>query len=483
MRKFDQLRSFKVKRDGFVAWGICFWALATYGIAVGIDSSFGVIIGSLMEGLETSTSTISWIASTHSSFMYLFSWISTMLTQKYGFRSVFIGGAIISSMAYIGAAFTEDFVSLCLTYGVIAGAGSGLLYAPGSIVVTYYFDKHREIATGIAICGGGVGVAIIDSLANCINIKFGSHGVFIAYALLSLLPVILGILMFPTSDNEGSPDIEIDDSDEKYKENIKKLRRITFHPMTHKFQNQVDQVTIGNETNLKTNIHASRRTSMPKLSNQELVVPAVNEERESKSFFYRFDILKDSRIIFYCLTHIMFLLGFYIHVDYLPEMMVVDHGLPITVEGTIMTIFGVSSVVGRIASGVIANFIAKHAIMISTFSLVGIGSGIIGLAICSTYQVFIGITVFHGLCVGSFYFNSVQILVEIYGVTDKLQDAYGAIMLASAVGPLCGPPIGGMLHDFFGSYEKCFYAAGTFSFIAAVFNLSVFLIHHRNYKK
>ena len=119
-----KLRNIEVNKDGLWACVICLLALLNNAVVVGMDASFGLIIHSVIEKLESSASTISWIPSIRSTCMYLFAWISTSLTQRYGFRIVFMAGAILSCLASVGAVFSENFVFLLLSYGVIGGAGA-----------------------------------------------------------------------------------------------------------------------------------------------------------------------------------------------------------------------------------------------------------------------------------------------------------------------------------------------------------------------
>src|SRR5512136_251275 len=48
--------------------------------------------------------------------------------QKYGPRRIGIIGGILVGVGWILAGFSPNLVILCLTYGVIAGAGVGLAY-------------------------------------------------------------------------------------------------------------------------------------------------------------------------------------------------------------------------------------------------------------------------------------------------------------------------------------------------------------------
>ena len=121
----------------------------------------------------------------------------------------------------------------------------------------------------------------------------------------------------------------------------------------------------------------------------------------------------------------------------------------------------------------------KNSVLVSAIILLCLASTSIGLAFCSTYEEFIGVTIVYGLCNASIDVYLIHILIEIYGVNDEFQDAYALVMLAKMPSPLWGPPIAGALHDFFGAYYISFYACGTFQYVAAVSNFLVFLIHYR----
>ena len=45
-----------------------------------------------------------------------------------------------------------------------AGFGLGVLYLPNVVAVSYYFEKRRALATGIAVCGAGVGCFLFAPL-------------------------------------------------------------------------------------------------------------------------------------------------------------------------------------------------------------------------------------------------------------------------------------------------------------------------------
>lgn len=70
---------------------------------------------------------------------------------------------------FVTASFTSNFALTLLSYGVFGGFGLSLAFSPAIIIVSYYFDKYRAIATGIVLCGSAFG------------------GVFVSYSFLHFL--------------------------------------------------------------------------------------------------------------------------------------------------------------------------------------------------------------------------------------------------------------------------------------------------------
>ena len=52
---------------------------------------------------------------------------------------------------------------------VISGIGFGLMYLPSIVIVGYYFDKKRAFATGLAVCGSGIGTFLFAPLGMLLN--------------------------------------------------------------------------------------------------------------------------------------------------------------------------------------------------------------------------------------------------------------------------------------------------------------------------
>ena len=482
-----RLRQKVVKRDSFWAWTICFSALINNAVVHGIDGSFGEIIGSIIRRCDSNASSASWIASVHSSSMCIFASVSAVLIQTHGISLVILGGVAISCIAYLCAAFSENTILLLLTHGVLGGLGSGLLHTPGQIICTYYFAKHRPIATGLAMAGNGVGIAGVSLLSNYMDMRYGERYVFFAYCLLSPLSLFLGVLNFPPECERKDEDNDNSNTDEKLPLVTKSGHRDDPPETISSMQSAADKViTEDQEVSSPTNTSNSSTLTSPRLSIKNLEPNTTEEPKNVKeacsrsgSLLEKLKLLKDPRLILYCIVHVMFELAFYIPTTFLPEMMHADHGLPKYVEGTIMVVFGVSTLFSKFISGVIAKLLEKNVVLISGIMLFFLGSGSIALTFCSTYEEFIVVTFIYSLCNASVDVYLVYILIELYGISDEFQDAYGLVMLAKMPSPVWGPPLAGAFHDYFGAYKISFYAAGIFQYMAAGSMFLVFVIHYK----
>ena len=87
--------------------------------------------------------------------------------NKFGCRPVCIAGGLIACVSLVLSTLVPLKVPLLmLTYGLMGGFGFGMVYLPSVVIVGYYFEKKRALATGIAVCGSGVGCFAFAPLAN-----------------------------------------------------------------------------------------------------------------------------------------------------------------------------------------------------------------------------------------------------------------------------------------------------------------------------
>lgn len=72
--------------------------------------------------------------------------------------------------------------------------GFGMMYLPSIVMVGFYFDKRRALATGIATCGSGIGAFIFAPMCNALIQTYSWKGAQWIIAGIVLNGIILGAL-------------------------------------------------------------------------------------------------------------------------------------------------------------------------------------------------------------------------------------------------------------------------------------------------
>lgn len=162
--------------DGGWGWVVCFASFLVNMIADGITFSFGVIYVQLLEYFGEGKAKTAWIGSLFMAMPLLSGPIASFLTDRYGCRKVTIFGSVLASIGFFVSAFTDSVEMLCLTFGVFAGFGLSLCYVAAVVIVAYYFDKRRSTATGLSVCGSGIGTFIFAPLTQMVIDEYGWRG-------------------------------------------------------------------------------------------------------------------------------------------------------------------------------------------------------------------------------------------------------------------------------------------------------------------
>ena len=59
---------------------------------------------------------------------------------------------------------------------VLSGMGFGLMYLPAIVMVGFYFEKRRAFATGVAVCGSGIGAFVFAPMCEKLISLYGWRG-------------------------------------------------------------------------------------------------------------------------------------------------------------------------------------------------------------------------------------------------------------------------------------------------------------------
>merc|ERR1711962_971337 len=119
------------------------------------------------------------------------------LVNKFGCRPVCMAGAVLAWASLSLSTLSNSVPLLMLTYGLLGGFGMGLIYLPAIVSVGFYFESKRALATGISVCGSGVGTFVFAPFSNYLLTQYDWQTSNLIFAAICLSCVIFGAMMRP----------------------------------------------------------------------------------------------------------------------------------------------------------------------------------------------------------------------------------------------------------------------------------------------
>ncbi|KAK3601157.1 hypothetical protein CHS0354_019156 [Potamilus streckersoni] len=198
--------------DGGYGWVIVAVSFMCNVIVDGIGYSFGIFLSDFVVSFDESRSKVSLVGSLLCGVYLCVGPVVSGLTNKFGCRPVTIAGSIIGAVAFVLARFSPNIEILILTYGVMGGIGFGMVYLPAIVSVGHYFESKRAIATGIAVCGSGVGTFIFSPFTKALLDWFDWKNALLIMAGIIFNGCVCGMLMRPLepSKKKKTKNVEVE---------------------------------------------------------------------------------------------------------------------------------------------------------------------------------------------------------------------------------------------------------------------------------
>jgi MFS family permease len=129
----------------------------------------------------------------------LFTFFSGRFIDKLGPRKVMIVGGIVVGLGWILTKFAGSMTMVVITYGVIGGAGVGIVYGGPVSVATKWFPDKKGLAVGLSLLGFGASAFVTAPLAKNLIASSGPLNTFGMMGIgFLIVTVILSMFMrFP----------------------------------------------------------------------------------------------------------------------------------------------------------------------------------------------------------------------------------------------------------------------------------------------
>lgn len=183
--------------DGGWAWVVMVASFLCNTVVDGIVFSSGSIQDSIKTDFGVSKGYVAIVSSLLSGFYLMAGPFVSAMANRYGFRPVTMCGAVVAAAAFAASYFANSVEYLFITYGIIGGIGFSMIYIPSVIVVGFYFEKWRALATGIALCGSGVGTFVFAPLTDTLIANCGWRVTLAVQAGIILMCLLFGAAYRP----------------------------------------------------------------------------------------------------------------------------------------------------------------------------------------------------------------------------------------------------------------------------------------------
>ncbi|XP_052784040.1 monocarboxylate transporter 12-like [Mya arenaria] len=189
--------------DGGWGWMVVLASFIIHVIADGIVYSFGIFYIEFLDYYKGGKGETAWVGSLVPGVTLSVGPLASILTNKYGCRACTIAGSIIASAGFVLSLAAPNLYFLYFSFGIMAGLGFGLIYLPAIVSVGYYFEEKRAFATGLAVCGSGLGAFIFNPFSKYLIDEFGWRGAILIEAGIILNCVICGAMFRPLQRRKG----------------------------------------------------------------------------------------------------------------------------------------------------------------------------------------------------------------------------------------------------------------------------------------
>ncbi|KAH9529560.1 hypothetical protein DERF_003438 [Dermatophagoides farinae] len=183
--------------DGGFGWVVVFASFMCNVIVDGIIFSFGILLPEISAEFNENKATTAWIGSLQTGLYLIVGPLVSALALRYDCRKITAVGSVLAAIGFVLSYFGTNVLTLYVTFGILGGIGFGFIFLPAIVTVGYYFEKKRAFATGIAVCGSGIGMFIMAPIMHFLVEHFGWRVSVLILAVITLFCAGFGSFFRP----------------------------------------------------------------------------------------------------------------------------------------------------------------------------------------------------------------------------------------------------------------------------------------------
>uniref|UniRef100_A0A667YJT4 Monocarboxylate transporter 7 n=1 Tax=Myripristis murdjan TaxID=586833 RepID=A0A667YJT4_9TELE len=407
-------------------WG---WAVAVAFFLVevytyGTIKSLGVFLKDLMEEFGESTSRVSWVISICVFVLTFTAPLSTLLSNRFGYRPVVMMGGFLISLGTTASAFTNSINEMYITIGIVSGLGYCLTFLPTITILAQYFSRRRALVISLASTGESIAVFAFAPAFTMLKEHIGWRYCLVIIGVLQASVIGCGALLRPIII---MPEKErVDEESEKESLSMKQLQSV------YELENEQTR------TSISSGEAGPLQPSRPKLLD--------------------FSVLKDSAFILYSLFGLFATLAFFAPQLYIIELCK-SRGVEPHMASYMLSVMAVAEICGRLSIGVVLNKVRCRKTLVLLGCVVLLCPVLMAFTMVWEFWGLVVCSALYGLFLGTVACTHIPMLAEedVVGI-ERMASSVGVYVFIQSFAGLAGPPLGGMLVDYTQNYGAAFYS-------------------------
>ncbi|KAK3107469.1 hypothetical protein FSP39_015235 [Pinctada imbricata] len=413
-----------------------------------------------------------------------------VLANKYGCRPVAVAGSIVATVGLFSCTFAPNLDVMIFLYGVVGGAGFGLMYLPAIVMVGYYFEKRRAFATGIAVCGSGIGGFVMAPLCEILLHEYNWIGGLWIISGMVLNGMVFSLFFRPLEckkprnkdlkkpkEMTSSPAITVTE-DETFKREFVASDFImeSLHPIYRCKSVEIDKccsdrkdeslarLAYSQDISSLLGTRQRKENAHAHAQNKHLLKPLARKDIFYSGSLHNIPQYKESRTEREFINKMLMSESFFIPFNFLPDL-AKDLNISSHQGALLISLISVANTVTRLLVGYVSDQSWADSLIINNVALMIGGAATVGVPFYTGFGLLVAYTVFFGVAIAAFISLRSIIMVELMGI-ERLTNAFGLVVLCQGLSSFIGSPIAGSLSDVTEAYDITFYLAGATIFLA-----------------
>uniref|UniRef100_A0A8C2X6W8 Monocarboxylate transporter 7 n=1 Tax=Cyclopterus lumpus TaxID=8103 RepID=A0A8C2X6W8_CYCLU len=463
-------------------WG---WAVAAAFFLVevctyGTIKSLGVFLQDLMEEFGESNSRVSWVFSI-CVFIFTFTApLSTMLSNRFGFRPVVMMGGFLISLGTITSAFCSSINEMYITIGIVSGLGYCFTFLPTVTILAQYFSRRRALVTSVASSGESFAVFAFAPALSTLKEHIGWRYCLVVLGIFQASVIGCGLLLCPIII-ESEPVKEGKESECRPSKQLQTVLEL---------ENEQTRTSISSEDSGVTSLSTSNGDLRPVGAENTALMDWEVQDKEAKetalstpptpvevdavplhpfsSKLLDFSVLKDGAFIWYSLFGLFATLGFFAPQLYIIELSK-SRGVEPRLASYMLSVMAVAEIFGRLSIGAVLNKVHCRKTLVLLGCVVLLCLVLVAFTIVWEFWGLVVCCALYGYFMGTVGSTHIPMLAEedVVGI-QKMPSSVGVYVFIQSFAGLAGPPLGGVLVDVTQNYGAAFYSCAVGMGLSAI---------------